>query len=72
MRVHEPAGAALQQGSAEDTHVVLGTVRGMGVVAELLGTIEAKGIGAGGFHVGAEAAGAGDAGGAFALGLCVS
>lgn len=56
VRVHQAAGAALEQCSAEDAHIVLGAVRGMRVVAELLGAVEAKAIGAGGFDVGAEAA----------------
>lgn len=43
--VHQATGAALEQRSAEYTHIVLGAVGGMGIVAELLGAVEFAGAG---------------------------
>jgi len=60
VRVHEAASAALEQRSSEDAHVVLGAVRGVRVVSELLGAVEANAIGACGLDVRAKATGTGD------------
>lgn len=38
--VHQSAGATLQQRPAKDAHIILAAVRGMRIVAKLLGTIK--------------------------------
>lgn len=44
--VHESTGAALDEGTAEDAHIVLTAVTRMWVVAELFWAIKVDGLGA--------------------------
>lgn len=70
VRVHQAASATFKQRSSKDAHVVLGAIRWVRIVSELLRAVEARAIGSVGLDVGPEAAGAGYARGSFVLCLC--